>query len=65
MLISQKSYSVLLVEDKDGVEMVKTKVTAKGIYYCCIDDDDAKKRNKLFEEEEGAVIRLDENKSLI
>ena len=65
MLISQKSYSVLLVEDKDGVEMVKTKVTAKGIYSCCIDDDDAKKRNKLVEEEEGGVIRLDENKALI
>ena len=60
-----KSYSILIVEDKDGVEIIKTKVTAKGIYSCCIDDDDAKKRNKLVEEEEGGVIRLDENKALI
>jgi hypothetical protein len=60
-----KSYSILLVEDKDGAEILKTKVTAKGIYSCCIDDDDAKKRNKLVEEEEGGVIRLDENKPLI
>ena len=33
-----KSYSILLVEEKDGVEILKTKVTDKGIYSCCIDD---------------------------
>ena len=60
-----KSYSILLVElDKNGEEIIKTKVTAKGIYSCCIDDD-SKKRNKLAEEEEGGVVRLDEKKALI
>ena len=35
-----KSYSILIVEeDKNGEEIIKTKVTAKGIYSCCIDDD--------------------------
>ena len=61
-----KSYSILIVEvDKDGIEHLKTKVTAKGTYSCCVDDDDAKKRNKLVEEEEGGVIRLDENKAFV
>ena len=60
-----KCYSMLIVEeDKNGIEHIKTKMTAKGIYTCCIDDD-AGKRNKKIEEEEGGVILLDANKALI